>query len=174
MRTTRRTVPIYPSYVPKTDSDGNDIAGIRLPEVTVPLATYTGWALRSGVWANDGCEASGQYIPFKATAAERMAAGDPRPSVQERYPSFAMYRSEVMRAIDDLVRNRFMLCEDAGDVYARLLQAGLAAGVPAPQGNPLRRKRYRHASARKAKASPGMQANRCCVRVASFEARPSL
>ena len=39
--------PIYPSYVPKTDSDGNDIAGIRLPELTVPLATYTGWALRS-------------------------------------------------------------------------------------------------------------------------------
>jgi hypothetical protein len=51
--------PIYPSYVPKTDSDGNDIAGIRLPELQVPLATYTGWALRSGVWANDGCEGSG-------------------------------------------------------------------------------------------------------------------
>src|SRR5437763_2059497 len=50
---------IYPSYVPKTDSDGNDIAGIRLPELVVPLATYTGWGLRSGVWANDGCEASG-------------------------------------------------------------------------------------------------------------------
>ena len=129
--------PIYPSYVPKTDSDGNDIAGIRLPELTVPLATYTGWGLRSGVWANDGCESSGQYIPFKATKAERKAAGDPRPSVQERYPSFAMYRSAVARAIDHLVRNRFMLCEDAGDVYARLLQAGLAAGVPAPQGNPL-------------------------------------
>src|SRR5258708_2119319 len=42
--------PIYPSYVPKTDSDGNDIAGIRLPELTVPLATYPGWGLRSGVW----------------------------------------------------------------------------------------------------------------------------
>jgi hypothetical protein len=127
---------IYPSYVPKTDSDGNDIAGIRLPELTVPLATYTGWGLRSGVWANDGCEASGQYIPFKATAAERMAAGDPRPSVQERYPSFAMYRSAVMRAINDLVRDRFMLCDDAGNVFARLQQAGLAAGVPPPQGNP--------------------------------------
>src|SRR6516164_7965556 len=52
---------IYQSYVPKVDSDGNDIAGIRLPELTVPLATYTGWALRSGVWANDGSEGSGQY-----------------------------------------------------------------------------------------------------------------
>jgi len=129
--------PIYPSYVPKVDSDGNDIAGIRLPELTVPLATYTGWGLRSGVWANDGCEASGQYIPFQPTKAARIAAGDPRPSVEERYPSFAMYRAAVMNAIDNLVKDRFMLCEDTQSVYARLLQAGLAAGVPAPHGNPL-------------------------------------
>jgi hypothetical protein len=127
--------PIYPSYVPKVDSDGNDIAGIRLPELTVPLATYTGWALRSGVWANDGCEGSGQYVPFEATKAERVAAGDPRPSVEERYSSFAMYRAAVMNAIDNLVKNRFMLCEDTEAEYARLLQAGLAAGVPAPKGN---------------------------------------
>src|SRR5213076_1956801 len=59
--------PIYPTYVPKTDEDGNDIAGIRLPDVTVPLATYTGWALRAGPQANDGCEGSGQYIPFEST-----------------------------------------------------------------------------------------------------------
>ena len=129
--------PIYPSYVPKVDSDGNDIAGIRLPELTVPLATYTGWGLRSGVWANDGCEASGQYIPFEATKAERIAAGDPRPSVQERYPSFAMYRAAVMNALDGLVKDRFVLCEDTQAMYGKLLQAGLAAGVPAPNGNPL-------------------------------------
>jgi hypothetical protein len=129
--------PIYPSFVPKVDSDGNDIAGIRLPELTVPLATYTGWGLRSGVWANDGCEASGQYIPFQATKAARIAAGDPRPSVEERYPSFAMYRAKVMNAIDNLVKDRLMLCEDTQSVYARLLQAGLAAGVPAPHGNPM-------------------------------------
>jgi hypothetical protein len=127
---------IYPSYVPKVDSDGNDVAGIRLPELTVPLATYTGWGLRSGIWANDGCEASGQYIPFQATKAQRTATGDPRPSVQERYPSFAMYRAAVMNAIDNLVKGRFMLCEDTEAVFARLLQAGPAAGVPAPQGNP--------------------------------------
>jgi hypothetical protein len=126
--------PIYPSFIPKTDSDGNDIAGVRLPDVTVPLATYTGWALRSGPQANDGCESSGQYIPFKATQAERMAAGDPRPSVQERYPSFAEYMSSVRNAIDGLVKDRLMLCEDADDQQSRLLQTGLAAGVPAPKG----------------------------------------
>ena len=124
--------PIYPSYVPKTDVDGNDIAGIRLPELTVPLATYTGWGLRSGVWANDGCEASGQYIPFAQTKAQRLQSGDPRLSVQERYASFADYRTKVINAIDDLVQRRFLLCEDTQAMATRLLQAGLDAGLPPP------------------------------------------
>ena len=127
--------PIYPSFVPKTDSDGNDSAGVRLPEVTVPLATYTGWALRAGPQANDGCEGSGQYIPFESTEAERAASDDPRPSVEARYPSFAAYSSAVNRAIDGLVKDRLMLCEDADGEQTRLLQAGLDAGVPAPHGN---------------------------------------
>ncbi len=131
----RRNGPIYPSFVPTTDSDGNDIAGVRLPDVTVPLATYTGWALRAGPQANDGCESAGQYIPFASTRAERLASGDPRPSVEERYPSFGMYYSQVMRAIDGLVKDRLMLCEDADDQQARLLAAGLDAGVPPPHGN---------------------------------------
>ena len=125
---------IYPSFVPKTDSDGNDIAGVRLPDVTVPLATYTGWALRSGPQANDGCEAAGQYIPFASTEADRLASGDPRRSVEERYPSFGEYYSEVIRAIDGLVNDRLMLCEDAEQEQARLLQSGLNAGVPPPHG----------------------------------------
>ena len=81
--------PIYPSFVPKTDRDGNDIAGVRLPDVTVPLATYTGWALRAGAQASDGCEAAGQYIPFPKTKADRIASGDPRLSIEERYPTLS-------------------------------------------------------------------------------------
>ena len=127
--------PIYPSYVPKTDSDGNDIAGIRLPELPVPLATYTGWALRSGVWANDGCEGSGQYIPFQPTQAARVAAGDPRPSVGERYKSYTQYRNQVIAAVDKLVRDRFFICDDTQDIVARLIAAGQTAGVPAPTAN---------------------------------------
>ena len=55
--------------------------------------------------------------------------------MEERYPSFGEYRSAVMRAIDDLVKDRLMLCEDADDQQTRLLAAGRAAGVPAPKGN---------------------------------------
>jgi hypothetical protein len=121
---------IYPSYVPTTDPDGNDIAGIRLPELLVPLATYTGWGLRSGVWANDGCEATGQFIPFAKTAAARGA--DPRPSVGERYASFSVYKTKVVLAVDKLVRDRFLICDDTQDMLTRLLAAGITAGVPAP------------------------------------------
>jgi hypothetical protein len=121
--------PIYPSYVPKTDADGNDAAGIRLPDVAVPLATFTGWALRSGPQSNDGCEAAGQYIPFAGTKAERMASGDPRASIEERYPSFATYSAAVQKAVDDLIARRLMLPEDKASNVKRLEQAGMATGA---------------------------------------------
>jgi len=73
--------------------------------------------------------------PFASTQAERMASGDPRPSVEERYPSFGQYYSEVIRAIDDLVKDRLLLCEDADEQQARLLPAGLDRGVPPPHGH---------------------------------------
>src|SRR5260370_10130834 len=95
--------PIYPSYVPKTDADGNDVAGVRLPDVTVPLATYTGWALRSGPQANDGCEAAGQYVPFAKTRAERMNSGDPRLSIKERYSSLTSYSPPVEKALATII-----------------------------------------------------------------------
>jgi hypothetical protein len=127
-----RNGPIYPSFVPRTDGDGNDIAGVRLADVSVPLATYTGWALRAGAQADDGCEAAGQFIPFARTKAGRLAAGDPRASIEERYPSFEAYRRAIATALDDLVRDRLLLCEDADVEQRRLLDAGLAQGVPMP------------------------------------------
>jgi hypothetical protein len=121
--------PIYPSFVPRTDADGNDVAGVRLPEVSVPLATYTGWALRAGPQAGDGCEAAGQYIPFPKTQAERVARGDPRRSVEERYPSLAAYTAAASAAIEHLVRERLLLREDAAPYLARMVEAAAATGV---------------------------------------------
>jgi hypothetical protein len=121
--------PIYPTYVPKTDEDGNDIAGIRLPDVTVPLATYTGWSLRSGAHANDGCEGAGQMIAFPKTKADRLASGDPRLSVDERYPSFSVYAAKVKNAVENMVTQRLMLPEDAQPAIDRLLRAGQATGA---------------------------------------------
>ena len=120
---------IYPTYVPKTDSDGNDIAGIRLPDIAVPLATYTGWSLRGGAHANDGCDTLGQMIPFAKTKAERESSGDPRLSIEERYPSMQAYLETVDRAIDDLVGRRLVLREDAPRLRSRLQAAGAATGA---------------------------------------------
>ncbi|HEV8723740.1 MAG TPA: alpha/beta hydrolase domain-containing protein [Candidatus Binatia bacterium] len=103
----------YTVLVPKTDADGNDIAGIRTVNVQVPLATYTGWALRRAPFAEgEDCALTGQYIPFAATKAERLAKGDPRLSVEERYRNHGAYMSRVAHAVNDLVRNRLLLEED--------------------------------------------------------------
>ena len=126
--------PIYPSFVPKTDADGNDIAGVRLPDVTVPLATYTGWALRSGPQANDGCESSGQYIPFPTTRAARIAIGDPRLSLEERYGTYGNYSFAFSVAVKQMVRDRTLLPEDAVSVLNTGLQkaSGLLPLLPSP------------------------------------------
>ena len=121
----------YPVFVPKTDSDGNDIAGIRLPDVSVPIATYTGWALRASAPGDpvpivDGCDAAGQRIPFAKTMADRLAAGDPRPSLQERYADHAVYVNLVTQAAQELQRQRLLLDMD---VQAYIVAAE-AASVP--------------------------------------------
>src|SRR5712691_3188645 len=115
--------PIYPSFVPKTDKDGNDVAGVRLPEVQGPLATYTGWALRAGPQSPDGCEGSGQYIPFAKTKADRIASGDPRLSVEERYGNMETYSSMLRDAINSLVKAGFLLPFDAERALNKNLKA---------------------------------------------------
>jgi len=109
----RRTRPApYRALVPRTDADGNDIAGIRVPDVAVPLATYTGWALRAGSAAGDGGDAAGQRIPFARTREERDARADPRLSLEERYPTPDAYLSRVRESVTQLVERGLWLEED--------------------------------------------------------------
>jgi hypothetical protein len=120
---------IYPSFVPMVDADGNDVAGFKMPEVAVPLATYTGWALRSAAFGlNDGCEGTGQQIAFPVTAAARIAAGDPRLSIEERYGSFSGYYYTLLFAIDNMVAQRMLLPADAATAFnaglVRVLNTG--------------------------------------------------
>ena len=114
----------YPVFVPKADADGNDIAGIRMPEVAVPVATYTGWALRAD--GLDGCDANGQKLDFAKTKAARLASGDPRPSLEERYADHATYVGLVSRAAQALKEQRFLLEEDVQAIIA----TAQAASVP--------------------------------------------
>ena len=105
--------PGYPSFVSKVDQDGNEVAGIRLPPVAAPIATTTGWALRRAEFGGpDGCEASGQWIPFKTTKAERLAVGDPRRSLEERYKTHDGYVKKVTTEARNLEQQRLLLPED--------------------------------------------------------------
>ena len=104
---------VYSARVPRTDRDGNDVPGIRFPDVAVPLATYTGWAVRAAAFGGDDlCDQFGQEIPFPQTKADRLATGDPRLSIEERYPTREFYVNSVRRASEQLARERLLLRED--------------------------------------------------------------
>jgi hypothetical protein len=81
--------------------------------VAVPVATYTGWALRANpAGGDDGCDAAGQMIDFAKTKAERSTSGDPRLSLEERYPSHDAYVNAMSAAANALERERLLLPED--------------------------------------------------------------
>ena len=107
----------YINSVPKVDIDGNDIPGIRLPEVVAPVATNSGWGLRSAAFGGkadgtDGCESGGQSIVFAPTAAARSAIGDPRLSLDERYGNHAGLVAARSAAANALLAKRLLLPAD--------------------------------------------------------------
>ena len=107
--------------VPAVDADGNDRAGIRIPEVAVPVATYFGWNYRGATsGAPDHLAAEvGSYIPFARTGAERIKTGDPRLSIAERYPSKAAYLEKIRAVTSDLIARRFLLAQDTPAMLRR-------------------------------------------------------
>lgn len=109
-----KTVSAYTPLVPQVDDDGNEVAGIRLPDMAVPLATYTGWNLYKAPYPEgELCDREGSYLPLAKTEAERQATGDPRLSLQERYVSQETYVQKVKDSVRELQEARLLLPEDA-------------------------------------------------------------
>jgi hypothetical protein len=119
---TRRVISIEPPrtgeafavLVPQVNADGNDVSGIRLPELAVPLGTYAGWNITIPQ-LNDLRYLSGLvggFEPFARTKAQRETTGDSRLSIAERYTGRPDYLDKVKRAASDLVRQRFLRVED--------------------------------------------------------------
>ena len=111
----------FPVLVPQVDADGNDRDGVRLPEVTVPLATYASWNLRDpSIGAPDQRVAfESSYLPFPKTAPDRQKTADPRKSIAERYSDREEYMTRYKKAVDDLVNQRWILPEDQDALIRR-------------------------------------------------------
>ena len=117
----------YGVLVPTVDDDGNTVGGIRHVNVEVPVGTHLGWNVRkAGFSEGDSCDLTGGFVPFFKTRAQRLAADDPRPSLEERYPTHGDYVAAVIAAANRLVRKRLLLPEDA----ATVIGAANAAPVP--------------------------------------------
>ncbi len=104
----------FPILVPQVDRDGNETAGIRLPEIQVPLGTYTGWNLRDGSQgaAGEYLNMVGSFFPFARTKAERTRNRDPRPSIEERYGSRENYMAKITAAAKELAASGYVLARD--------------------------------------------------------------
>jgi hypothetical protein len=111
----------YPILVPQVDSDGNELAGVKMPEVAVPLATYTGWNLFNAESGPSTLLSSmqGSYIPLPRTRIDRERAKDPRPSIEERYHSREHYLARVTAAAQELVQQGYLLEEDVASIVER-------------------------------------------------------
>ena len=111
----------FPALVPQCDADGIDVGGIRMPEVAVPLATYTGWNLRSAkIGAPDQLfSMQGSWVPFPVDNAQREARHDPRVSIEQRYPSRDGYMDMVRASARQLVKDGFLLETDVDPVVER-------------------------------------------------------
>ncbi len=95
---------VIPTYAVKVDADGNEIAGLRSVLQRMPLGTYTGWnPIATGIFKGQEQNLAGGYLPFAKTKAERVANGDPRPSIEERYPNIWGYYFNAMQIANELV-----------------------------------------------------------------------
>ena len=105
--------------VPKVDADGNELGGVPVVLREAPLGTYLGWNITAaGFFKGLACNYAGGMIPFAKTKAERMANGDPRLSLEERYTNHAGYVAAVQKAADKAMATGFLLKTDADALVA--------------------------------------------------------
>lgn len=122
---------VIPTYVPKVDSDGNEIPGVRPLLAALPLGTYLGWNVASTGWYKGKiCAFTGGFIPFAKTKAQRLASGDPRPSLEERYGSVYTYYVLAVNHLNKLAGARYMTGEAAQRQMSLLWSQLLPAGGP--------------------------------------------
>lgn len=115
--------PKYPAKVPQLDRDGNEVGGVRLPSVQVPLATYAGWNLPKPEVADvdENLTNTGSTLPFPFSKAQRLNTNDPRLSVEERYGNREAYGARVKASADMLVAERHLLARDVDAVVNQCL-----------------------------------------------------
>jgi len=115
----------YAVLVPAVDADGNDVPGVRVPHLAVPVATHTGWN-----WRREGSEPHelagviGSFFALPVDARARARAGDPRPSLAERYRSHHDYVARIAIAAQALVAEGLLLAEDVERYVARAIEGG--------------------------------------------------
>jgi hypothetical protein len=111
----------YPTYVSVVDSDGNEVAGIRVPDISVPVGTHTGWVPRDPSTGGDGelLDMMGTTLAFQVSAGDREKLGDPRPALRERYRDRGDYEAKARAAAQALAVEGYIVPEDvevAGDL----------------------------------------------------------
>lgn len=127
------TGAFVPTRVAALDADGNELGGIRLPDLTVPLGTHLGWNPRDTATGGSGqiIPMQGSTLPFPATRVERERSGDPRPSIEERYRDRDDYLARVRVEAESLAAARYVLASDV-DLLVSLAAQRYDAFAPVP------------------------------------------
>jgi Alpha/beta hydrolase domain len=119
-----------PTLVPKVNADGNEVAGLQTLMDQLPLGTYLGWNIvTSGFNKGRLCAFTGGFVPFAKTTAERIANGDPRPSLEERYPSLAAFSAAATSVVNQLVAQRYLLPADGARELSKALTDVVNNGI---------------------------------------------
>ncbi len=125
---------VLAAVAPKVNSDGNEVSGVSSVLFQAPLGTYTGWnIIATGVYKGQQCNLSGSYFPFKETKAERVAAKDPRPSLEERYGTHSGYVCVVTAAANKNVSQRFLRASAATTLISQAQASNVLTDItPTP------------------------------------------